>query len=280
MKETYPALACLEVLLRNPDNPLEMKESARAIDEDKPKDGETRYLTGGLYTRPQVLYEAMAIVVKKHNKEATDFIRVLQFDHMRVDLCLSDEAIKQYLADKSGESKLYKSVEMLKAMADDTPDALENKTVSGVEFKSLDPEIFIPFFKENPLEVADCSWGRLQVLLSMPHPLLKFYADQALEIEKTASRLGQYLRYYADLQEWKTCEKIIDKYVALAIDGAPWTTYNPEKLSTSLDEEARRLAEFREIITKASCSDAEVKKKLDEFETKINDLRKKFASPK
>jgi hypothetical protein len=250
--ETYATLACLRLLLCDPDHlrpaecgapqPGSLDLLGASTRPDEPGD----HRTAGRTTvwQSAALDEAIKRRAAARSKEVAAFNRPWLLDCLTRELGVDskvagriadDDAVAEYLKkvqpsplsfdlDLRNEERLAKSVRsasLLLAIADDEDDRLVWRTFGmepDEERQTLDAGIFLPYLAKHP-EQFDGSWGRIQVLLALDDRRVVPQVKKIMRQTGNDSRLVAFFKFFARQHEDEACLATLDRLGELVTEG-------------------------------------------------------------
>ncbi len=130
----------------------------------------------------------------------------------------------RYVFEPSGKDdpdvRVIGSLNMLLSLAGDEPDRLVHNSfglgLGDYERSPFEPALFAPFIAAHVKSVALDDWGRLQVLLLLPHPGVVPVVSEALRKERNAGRLDSYARFFVWMDDASGFRVVVDRFLDLA----------------------------------------------------------------
>lgn len=303
---SYPVLACLSVLLMNPEQvpsaepgEIPVRKNGWDVATRSADDGVTQYTSSRApYPLPKSLVAANEARAKTAPAEVIAFNRSLLKQYMLDQLFLPEELVGTLLKDMAtkkdyecsmnrtdfrpfsfyftcrdnpteSDKRLF-SLSLLMALADDEPDSAVHKAGFGFrsEHPALIPELFVPYLVKHPELDYLSNWGKLSILLTVPNQQLKEFIVKAFEQEHNSARLDQYFFYFLKLGDTESADKVLARYDILAFS-REWPRVSDNRKKDWLAFAAYQVGNFRKRLNEAKSTDKQLIDRIAQLEQQI-----------
>ncbi|MBK8475172.1 MAG: hypothetical protein IPL39_02370 [Opitutaceae bacterium] len=249
-QEPYAVLACLRQLLADPSADGDQASFVEVDETPSSAPGQSEVIVAGNPRRLARLAMVEGALVKRREErpdEAVVFNRVLVTRLLINELMVPGDLVARLLpetrlnrrtqnaltdcdspftfvfwpANKDDpDYKVLQSLNVLLALAGDEPDRLVHSSFAlgfgDHERSPFEPGLLAPYLAAHVKSVALDDWGRLQVLLLLPHPAVASIVTKALEDELNSSRMDKYARFFAWLDDVRGFAAVVDRFLVMA----------------------------------------------------------------
>jgi hypothetical protein len=279
---SYPVLACLRLLLSDPENfrSCESKgaEKIQSLSSPAIPTEPGKFITGDSTTpwQSHALDQALTDRAKSHPKETVDFNRQLLIRDLVDETGMSDAKASEIASDpfasktltqvqesplafdldlnlrsqEKGKAlpRLMRTASLLLITADEADDRMVWRSFGLGDSVDLDTELFIPLVARRPDRFSQ-SWGAINLLLAMPDPRLAQVVKKIMLQTENDSRLSSFFSYFARLKDEPCCLETLAKFERVTAKQLTALT-DPDQRQRSLDFTSYLVGKLTEAANK------------------------------